>query len=148
VTVATSNKWTKKFLVDLAERVGATFVGALIAVFSADQSGTIIGSPEQWWILVGLPTLLSLLKGVAANFAAPETGASLIPEAPPGPKVNPDEGGYAVLGALGLGLIVLSVLLLVLALLKVVATGWVVLVVLFVVGLVLVWVDRDGPRRL
>lgn len=143
--MATTNKWTKKFLVDLAERVGATFVGALIAVFSADQSGTIVGSPEQWWVLVGLPTLLSLLKGVLANLGAPETGASLVPESPPGPKVNPEQGA-AVLGALGLGLIVLSVLLLVLTLLHVVSTGWLVVVILFVVGLVLVWIDRGGTR--
>lgn len=143
------NKWNKKFWVDLGERVGATFVGALIAVFSADQSGTIVGNADQWWLLVGLPTLLSALKGLAANLAAPETGASLVPDAPPGPKVNPD-GGFAsvggVLGALGLGMIVLSVILLVLVLLKVVAVSWLVVAVLFVVGLVLVWIDRGGAR--
>lgn len=136
-------KWSKKFWVDLAERVGSTFLGALLTLITMDN---ILEGPD-WdttlWPILVLPTLVSLVKGLLANLAAPETGASLVPEAPPGPKVNP-EGGYAtpssVLGALGLGLIVLSVLLLVLTLLKVVAVGWLVVVILFVVGLVLLWV--------
>lgn len=139
----TVNKWSKKFWVDLAERVGSTFLGALLTLIAMDN---VLEGPD-WnttlWPILVLPTLVSLVKGLLANLAAPETGASMIPDAPPGPEVNP-EAGYAtpssVLGALGLGLIVLSVLLLVLTLLKVVAVGWLVVVILFVVGLVLLWV--------
>lgn len=143
--MTTSNKWTKKFLVDLAERVGATFVGALIAVFSADQSGAIVGSPEQWWVLVGLPTLLSLLKGVLANLAAPETGASLVLDSPPGPKVN-QEGGYALLGAIGLGLLLLGVILLFTTLLKLFVVSWGVVIAAVVIGVILLVVDGHGTR--
>jgi hypothetical protein len=51
------------------------------------------------------------------------------------------------LGALGLGMIVLAVLLAVLTLLKVAAFSWVVLVVIFVIGLVLVWIGGGAGRR-
>lgn len=72
------NKWGGRFWADLAERTGATFVGALIAMLTADGSGAVSGSPEQWWLLVGLPTLLSLLKGLLRNLQGPEPTASLV----------------------------------------------------------------------
>lgn len=56
------------------------------------------------------------------------------------------EAGYAVLGALGLGLVVLSVILLVTTLLKAFVVAWPVLIVLFVVGLVLLFLDRGNTR--
>jgi hypothetical protein len=80
------NKWTPRFAADLAERVAATFVGALITMITADASGAVSGDARQWWLIVGLPTVLSLLKGVLANVGNPESGASVLP-APPGPDV-------------------------------------------------------------
>lgn len=56
------------------------------------------------------------------------------------------EAGYTILGALGVGIIVLTVLLLVLTLLKVFAVSYIVLVVLFVIGLVLLLVDSRHGR--
>lgn len=57
------------------------------------------------------------------------------------------DGGYAILGALGLGLVVLTVILLVLTVLNVVNVGWVALAVLFVVGLVLMLIDSRHTGR-
>lgn len=139
-----TNKWSTEFWIDLSERVVATFLGALLTVFTVTQT-----TPLDWsdgavvWTVLGVPTLVSLIKGLLANLADPASGASAVPH-PPGPDV---EGGYALLGALGVGLIVLTILLLVLTLLKVVAISYVVLVVLFVIGVVLVLVDGRGTGR-
>lgn len=75
----TTKKWTKKFWQDLAERVGATAVGGLLAVLTGSASGAIPNEPKVWWVVVGVPTVVSLLKGLLANMADPETGASLLP---------------------------------------------------------------------
>jgi hypothetical protein len=80
-------KWSKTYWADLAERVAATFVGALIAMLTADGTGVVSGNPRQWWLIVGLPTVLSLLKGLAANLAHPDSGPSVLP-APPAPEVE------------------------------------------------------------
>ena len=81
------NKWNKAFWIDLAERVGATFVGALLATL------TLVGAtPVDWtdaaavWAVLGVPTVVSLLKGLLANLASPGSGASAVP-APEGPAV-------------------------------------------------------------
>lgn len=88
-----TNKWSKEFWVDLAERVGSTFVGALLTALTVTGATPVDWSDGQIvWTILGLPTLVSLLKGLAANLADPESGASLIPF-PPGPEVH-DEGGY------------------------------------------------------
>lgn len=133
------NKWSKKFFIDLAERVGSTFLGALLTLVAMDN---ILEGPD-WdttlWPILVLPTLVSLLKGLLANMAAPETGASLVPDSPPGPKVNPEGGATDVLYALGIALIVLAVALLVTTLLKVFVVGWVVLIVLAVIGFFLIF---------
>jgi hypothetical protein len=80
------NKWSKDYWIDLTERAGSTAVYGVITMLTADQSGAISGSAEQWWLVVGLPTALSLLKGLAANLKDPESGASLVNH-PPGPEV-------------------------------------------------------------
>lgn len=83
------NKWNKSFWVDLGERVGATFVGALLAALTV--TGT---TPVDWsdgdvvWAILGVPTLVSLLKGLLANVKDGESGASLA-SASVGPVVNP-----------------------------------------------------------
>lgn len=78
------NKWSKRFWSDLAERVGATLVGALLTLLTANGVANL--TPELAWTILGVPTLVSLLKGLLANLTNPESGASALP-APPGPDV-------------------------------------------------------------
>jgi hypothetical protein len=74
------SRWSRRFWADLAERT-----------VTAAGSGVVSGSARQWWVIVGLPAALSVVKGIVANAKDSESGASLLP-APPGPEVNPDEG--------------------------------------------------------
>lgn len=86
------NKWSKDFWVDLAERVGSTFVGALLAAITLTGTTSVDWSNgAAIWAVLGVPTLASLLKGLAANLADPESGASLVPF-PPGPEVHDETG--------------------------------------------------------
>lgn len=139
------NKWSGEFFADLAERVVATFLGALLAVVTLTSQTPIDWSDGQVvWTVLGVPTLVSLIKGLLANLANADSGASALP-APPGPEVN--EGGYAVLGGLGLALVILAVLLAVLTVLKVAVISWVAIVVVLVIGLGLIFVDSRNGRR-
>lgn len=84
------NKWSKQFWVDLAERVGSTFVGALLAAITLTGATSVDWSNgAAIWAVLGVPTVVSFLKGLLANLADPESGASLVPF-PPGPEVNDD----------------------------------------------------------
>jgi uncharacterized membrane protein len=139
-----STKWTKKFAVDLLERVLTTALYGVVTMLTADQSGVVSGNAQQWWLVVGLPTVLSLIKGVLANLAAPETGASLIPESPPGPKVNPEQGATDILYAAGVALLLLALVLLVTTLLKAFVVGWVVIIILAVTGAFLLFWRGGG----
>jgi hypothetical protein len=87
-----SSKWSRTFWADLAERVGATAIGALLAVVAGSSTGAIPNDPAVWWSVIGVPTVVSLLKGLAANMADPTSGPSLLPS-PPAPQV--DEAGNA-----------------------------------------------------
>jgi hypothetical protein len=142
-----ATKWTKKFAVDLAERVFATFLGALTTALALVE-----GTPIDWsdgqavWTVLGVPVVFALIKGLLANLAAPETGASLIPEAPPGPKVNPDNGATDILYAAGAALVLLAVVLLVTTLLKAFVVSWIVIIVFAVVGLFLLFWRSGGVR--
>lgn len=79
------SKWSKTFWVDLTERVGATFLGALLTVLTVTGSTPIDWNDAQVvWTILGVPTAVSLIKGLLANLADPESGASLAPH-PPGP---------------------------------------------------------------
>ena len=84
-----ATKWSKTYWADLAERVGSTAIGALLAVIAGSSTGAIPNDPAVWWAVIGVPTLTSLLKGLAANMANPESGPSLLP-APPAPPVPGD----------------------------------------------------------
>lgn len=81
------SKWSREYWADLAERVGATVIGALLAVVAGSTSGAIPNDPAVWWTVVGVPTVVSLLKGLLANMANSESGPSLLP-APPAPDVQ------------------------------------------------------------
>lgn len=70
-----ASKWNKAYWVDLGERVGSTFVYALITLLTANSVTAI--NAELAWVIVGLPTLLSLLKGLGANLRGAEPSASL-----------------------------------------------------------------------
>jgi hypothetical protein len=84
----TRSKWSGEFFADLTERVVATFLGALLTVVALTE-----GTPLDWsngqvvWTVLGVPTAVSLIKGLLANMANGESGASALP-APPGPEVN------------------------------------------------------------
>lgn len=80
------NKWSKRFWSDLAERVATTAGYGVVTMLTADATGAISGNPQQWWVVVGLPTALAGIKGLLANLGNPESGASLLPS-PPGPDV-------------------------------------------------------------
>ena len=94
-----ASKWSKAYFEDLAERVGATAIGALLGVLTGTGTGVIPNDPAVWWALLGVPTATSLLKGLLANMANPETGASALPPAPPAEDGAVDPGS-AALGAL------------------------------------------------
>lgn len=91
---AAHSAWSRRFWADLAERTITTAGTGVITMLTADSTGIVSGSPRQWWVIVGLPSVLSVVKGIVANAKDSESGASLLP-APPGPEVNPDdEAGY------------------------------------------------------
>jgi hypothetical protein len=71
-------KWSRQYLADLAERVISTALYGVIAMLTADASGAISGDAKQWWLVVGLPTALALIKGILANLANSDTGASFV----------------------------------------------------------------------
>lgn len=83
--VAKTKKWAKSFWVDLAERVGATALGALLTLLTMDAQFPNLGWDRLWPVLV-LPTLIAAIKGLLANLASPGSGASLVPP-PEGPQV-------------------------------------------------------------
>ena len=106
------------------------FLGLLWANLQGVDNWSTLGFQD--WVTIIVPTILTF---GGTYFVSNPTVA-----------VHRLEHGYAILGALGLGLIVLTVLLLVATLLKVVVVSWVVLIVLFVIGLVLLWLDGRGPH--
>lgn len=81
-----ANKWSKNFWLDLLERVGTTFLYGLIALLTTENLVESL-TAEAAWTIVLLPTLLSALKGLLANMADAESGASALPH-PPGPDVQ------------------------------------------------------------
>lgn len=82
-----TNKWSGAYFADLAERVGSVAIYGLITWFTLAQSTSL--DAGQLWPSVVLPAVLSLLKGLLANLANPESGASALP-APPGPVIEDD----------------------------------------------------------
>jgi len=85
------SKWSRTYWSDLAERVVATFIVTLIPAWVA--AGNVA---HLDWVnaleLAGSAAGLSLLKGLLANLANPESGPSLLP-APPAPEVSPFHDG-------------------------------------------------------
>lgn len=80
------SKWSAGFWADLGERTASTAGYGLITMLTANASGAVSGDPQQWWLVIGLPTALCGLKGLLANLKDSESGASLLPS-PPGPDI-------------------------------------------------------------
>jgi hypothetical protein len=92
------SNWSRRFWADLAERTVTTAGTGVITMLTADSAGIVSGDARQWWVIVGLPAVLSVVKGIVANAKDSESGASFLAAPPdgPGPEVNPDalDGGY------------------------------------------------------
>lgn len=73
------SKWNKQYFTDLAERAGASAVGGALTMVTADAAGVADYSERAWWVLVGIPTSVSLLKGLLVNLGTGDTPtASLV----------------------------------------------------------------------
>lgn len=83
-------KWSARFWLDLAERVGSVFLYSVLTVLTTYGIADIKALPlEDWWPILFLPAVLSFVKGLLANMANPESGASWLPS-PPGPEITDD----------------------------------------------------------
>ncbi len=80
-------KWSKAFFADLAERVASTFLQVLLSLWVVGQP---IVDALDWQESLGIAAGAAgaaLIKGLLANIANPESGASALP-APPGPVIE------------------------------------------------------------
>lgn len=69
------NKWGRDYWVDLSERVGSTLIYGLITLLTT--TSIIDVTPELGWTIVGLPAVLSALKGLLVNMGGEEPSASV-----------------------------------------------------------------------
>lgn len=86
-----SSQWSKQFWADLGERVAATFIATLIPLYVATENAFRLDWTTDLEIAASAAGL-SLLKGLAANLAHPDSGPSLLP-APPAPEIDPASDG-------------------------------------------------------
>jgi hypothetical protein len=98
--------FTKAFARDLAERTIATFAEAFAVLLAAAGVGVL----EVDWVtalsLAAMTALVALLKGVAAGYKDPETGASVLSDPPP----QVERGHVDLSTALLVGVVALVVL--------------------------------------
>lgn len=74
-----NSKWGRKYWQDLGERVGATFVGALLGAVTLTGTTPVDWSDEKaMWAILGVPTLVSTLKGLLVNLRGEEPTASVV----------------------------------------------------------------------
>lgn len=72
------SKWGKQYWKDLGERVGFTLVTALITALTLTNTTPLDwGDAQAVWTVIGLPTLLVALKGLAVNLGSGAPTASL-----------------------------------------------------------------------
>lgn len=69
------NKWGVEYWTDTAERVGTTALYGVAVVIT----GELIADVNQWWLVVGLPSSLSLIKCLLMNMRG--TGGDGLPTA-------------------------------------------------------------------
>lgn len=79
------SKWNRTYFADLAERVVSTFIVTLIPMWVTAGNVAHLDFVNALEV-AGSAAGLSLLKGLLANMANPESGPSLLP-APPAPEV-------------------------------------------------------------
>lgn len=74
------SKWSRGYWADLGERVASTFLGAVLTMLTLDGATSVDWSDEKAvWIVLGAPTVISLVKGLLANMAKTSTtGASAL----------------------------------------------------------------------
>lgn len=135
--IASASKWGKAFWADWIERVGTSFLYALITLLT--NEATVDLSFETIWPIVGLPVLLAAIKGLLANMKDASTGASLL-GGPPGPVLD-DKGQIGMLGALGVGLALVGLVLWVATYLTTLGA------ILLIAGIVLLVVDVASTAR-
>lgn len=82
------NKWNKNFWIDYGERVLYTLLYAVLTLVTSVAAFDDVNWPVLW-TTVGLPVVLMAIKGLLANLADPETGASGLPH-PPAPELEDD----------------------------------------------------------
>ncbi len=151
--MSTTSLITRAFWEATLQRVVRVFAAALFGLISADVTNVL----EADWVAIfttaAITPILTLLFCIAGDTltggAGPAFGTSevLSPPARPieGSALKGEAGATDILYALGIALIVLAVALLVTTLLKVFVVGWVVLIVLAVIGFFLIfW--RGGSR--
>ena len=71
-------KWGREYWIDLGERVGASALGGVLTMITADASGVISGSAQQWWLIVGVPSATALVKGLLVNMSGSTPTASVV----------------------------------------------------------------------
>jgi hypothetical protein len=138
------NRWTKAYWYDLAERVAATFLGALLAYIVTDNVLEKVSFDQLWPVLI-LPTLVSLIKGLLANLVEPRSGASMLPS-PPGPievnRTRDETGAARGLDTLGYILVAIGIILILIDLLTTTA-GWLLPgLILLIAGVVVLVIGR------
>lgn len=70
------NKWGKEYWRDLGERAGASLVGGLLTLVAVQSLGDLSG--ELVWLVLGVPTATSVLKGLLVNLGGTVPSASVV----------------------------------------------------------------------
>jgi hypothetical protein len=73
-----ASKWSQAWMVDTGERVGTTGLYGVTTMITADATGVVSGDMQQWWLIVGLPMVLSLIKCLLVNLQGTEPTASAV----------------------------------------------------------------------
>jgi hypothetical protein len=96
------SKWSGRYWADLGERVASTEIAVLLTVLVTTGVTNVDWSDSKYVVTtLVVPPIVTLLKGLLANLANPESGASLLPAPPqgPGPDVQDPPRGNTTAGA-------------------------------------------------
>jgi hypothetical protein len=144
-----SSLFTRSFWEATLQRVLRVFAAALFATVSADGFNILHTDWKQNLATAALAPILTLLFCVAGdaytNGAGPAFGGIETTNFKAARLRG--EGGYGVLGLIGVVLLVIALILFLGILLKAFLVSWFVVVITAVVGLVLVLLDGGAVRR-